>query len=645
MTLKDAAADHSTTLIATTRKPETVDAVETTRNQETKNDDGNASATSFCSKNCCFPFLESKIYQTKYRRWVLVVLAFVVVSLAPGLIYGWPALRSRLILEQQEREATTNITNSTNTSNTDSTPTEEQLALMYTVGAWSTQGSRFFLGLLRDRFGTSSIACTSLLGLMAGLLGVGVLASNPGNHIAGLSVSLFFIGLGSGAQLCVQPVAGLFPNHMGIVLAGLSGAFQVSGLVFLILTSNNGSNILLPFGIFAASIFLLMLVSAILLPTGTAFVLEPPKETESVVAVNDIEEEVAAKSNNDDVVDESKEAEQQSSIEKDISTRSTSSLNASMKSNRSSNAPIDMSGLLKTSDSKISDSIVQAQDQITTNDKEVDKWDQMPLNKKEVDTEATIEKCISSPPSENDDDPTTEVTTAVIKNALTLQTSELQTPPPTAWQQIKTAEYLLLVGWFCVGIVPMQYYVGILGYQFEELGDTNQKYQDLFSYIFAGAAVTAPLAGYIADQHGLGVTQGLVTFILAIPFGLLAAGNYLPLSVQVVGLVGYGIGRMGIFGLYFSNIGKRFGYTNYGTLAGLGLIVTAIVSLLQYPLIAWSVKGHSTLVNILLVVALLVQAPYFVWLQRREKQTSSHPTTKRAKNESMARVTIFRSSK
>jgi len=190
---------------------------------------------------------------------------------------------------------------------------------------------------------------------------------------------------------------------------------------------------------------------------------------------------------------------------------------------------------------------------------------------------------------------------------------------PTAWEQIKTPEYLLLVLWFSVGIVPMQYYVGIIGYQLETLGDDTGVYTDLFSYCYAGAALTAPLAGYFADRFGLGVAQGLATAQVALPFFLLASKDRLPLGVQAIALVSYGIGRMGIFGLYFTNCGKRFGYANYGTLSGLGLLVTGLVSLLQYPLITWTLDGYSNLVNALLGVALVLQAPYFVWLRKREQ--------------------------
>ena len=98
------------------------------------------------------------------------------------------------------------------------------------------------------------------------------------------------------------------------------------------------------------------------------------------------------------------------------------------------------------------------------------------------------------------------------------------------------------------------------------------------------------------------------------------------LKGQTSGLVVYGIARMFVFGMYFTNIAKRFGYTNHGTLTGLGLLVSAVVSLLQYPLIALAVDGKATAVNIGCGASLLVLSPYFFWLHRRENPTRMEAT-------------------
>ena len=179
-------------------------------------------------------------------------------------------------------------------------------------------------------------------------------------------------------------------------------------------------------------------------------------------------------------------------------------------------------------------------------------------------------------------------------------------------------EYLALLGWFSLLIVPLQYYIGTIGYQLEDKGDENGYYTNIFSIIYASAAALAPFGGYLSDRLGLGLTQGLATSLSASSFFFLAAGN---LQSQLPGMCIYSVGRLFVFGMYFANIGKRFGYTNYGLLAGLGLMVTAIVSLLQYPLITLVTNGYARQVNIICgSVLLIVGLPYCLWLGIREKK-------------------------
>jgi MFS family permease len=193
---------------------------------------------------------------------------------------------------------------------------------------------------------------------------------------------------------------------------------------------------------------------------------------------------------------------------------------------------------------------------------------------------------------------------------------------PTALQQLRSKEYLGLLVWFSICIVPLQYYVGTIGFQLEQMGDDGF-YTNLFSITYAAAAVVAPLVGYLADKFSLGIAHGIATTLTAASFFILASPA--SLDIQVIGLVCYGVGRMLTFGMYFSNVGKRFGYTNYGTLAGLGLITSAIISLLQYPLIAWAVDGHQVPVNVACAAMLLAVLPYCFWLSRQERRYNRAP--------------------
>lgn len=390
----------------------------------------------------------------------MVGFCFSCTSLSAGIVYGWPALRRQLLQD--------------NTSLSDS-----QLGICYTVGAWSTQGCRFLTGMARDRYGTRHVACFCFLCVFCGFLG---LAFADPSSILALSVSLFCVGLGSGVQLCLQPVAGYFPEHAGSILASLSGAFQISGMVFLGITAST-PNRKAGFLAFAGVLFLLLALSYYFLPEGKSFVEE--------------------------------------------------------------NGPHDIS------------------------------------------SEAEL----------------------VAEN-------ETDAKEPTRIRTIRSLEYMLLVTWFSVVITPLQYYIGSLGFQLEDKGDDTGKYADLFTIIYGCSAVAAPVIGFISDQYGVGAAQGIATSLAAISFFVFASDA--TLSVQIISLTTNALGRMFVFGMFFAHIGKRLGYHNFGTLAGLGLLISAVVSILQYPLIDAAARGQAKGMNLLCAACTTVTLPYCFWLSRKE---------------------------
>ena len=133
-----------------------------------------------------------------YRRWVLYIFSLLITGTSAGLVYGWPVLR-RILIQNDE----TNLS-------------EKTLGAIFTAAAWTTQGGRFFFGIARDRFGTKRTTCFALFAVTVGLCGVAFCDSSDA---IGLAISLCLVGLGSGIQLTVQPVAGLFPNRRGTILS------------------------------------------------------------------------------------------------------------------------------------------------------------------------------------------------------------------------------------------------------------------------------------------------------------------------------------------------------------------------------------------------------------------------------------------
>ena len=122
-------------------------------------------------------------------------------------------------------------------------------------------------------------------------------------------------------------------------------------------------------------------------------------------------------------------------------------------------------------------------------------------------------------------------------------------------------------------------------------------------------------------------SQAMATILCSISLYILSIdNNNISLNVQVVGMRLYGIGRMMLFGMFFTNIGKRFGYNNYGSLAGLGLLISTIVSLLKYPMIviaSSTKKGNESLVNLISATTMAVTGlPYCLWLWYYQERNS-----------------------
>jgi hypothetical protein len=457
------------------------------------------------------------------KRNITFAFIFITISLSSGLVYGWPALRRNLLLYEN------------------SSLTETQLGLIFTVGGWSTLGSRLLVGILRDGpFGTRLATIFSLMAVSGGCAGMAFASKD---HVTTLAISYFLVGFGSGTQLCLQPVAGWFEEGMqGVVLASTSGAFQVSGLVFWVLVEFVSRDRRVSLGGFALVLCFVAVVSWRVLPRGYF-------------------------------------------VSSSSSTSSTSTSLNSSGENSCDGRENDGSGSGGGG-----------------NDEEQEQVDPTSQDKDEDDEEA-----------EDDDDSNHDEQGLVqpkqqngVSGVLTL---------------IKTWEYTLLLTWFSLQLIPLQYYVATIGFQLERKGDDTGRYISLFPIMYASAAIFAPVFGKIADLFGLGIAQAVANALSIISLLILSADRTFPLSVQVLGMACYGLGRMSVFGTYFSNIGKRFGYRYYGTLAGVGLIVSALVSLFQYPLIAWAAGGNERWVNVGCAAVLTLEGfPYCVWLYYREKR-------------------------
>ena len=481
----------------------------------------------------------------------LVLFAFLTISLASGLVYGWPTLR-RLLVEEG------------------TSMTEKDLGGIFTVGSWCTQGGRFLSGISRDRFCGTRI--TTALCLLAAAMGCTGLAFADKDDKVALYVSFFLVGFASGSQLCLQPVAGLFDKSVqGTILASFSGAFQISGLVFLVLskiTSDRKESL----GSFSLVLLVLAMVSLRVLPKL----------------------HFSPDDGNEKLEEQEEEEEEQDCSEIRAQHRS---LTAVEDGNDEQDA---------LEEGKAENGSTTGAEPLTFTEEDGNEQDA-----------SHYSAAVGSEESEKIEE-SEEAQILLKENAD--EDKKQNNSTEGVMQLIKSIEYFLLLLWFSVLLIPLQYYVATIGFQLERKGDDSGRYIALFSILYASAAILAPLVGKIADKFGVGVGQSLATILSAASFFILSSDS-LPLDAHIVGMAFYGVGRMIVFGLFFTNVGKRFGFIHYGTLAGLGLLISSVAGNLQYPLIALAADGYEKEVNITCgTVMLLGGLPYCLWLSRRERR-------------------------
>lgn len=534
----------------------------------------------------------------------LYLFAFITVSLSSGLVYGYPQLRNNLL-------------------DNGSTLTESQLGIVYTVGSWTVHGGRFFSGIARDKFGTRNIAFLCIVCAMSGCIG---LAFCNENHILSLSISFFFVGLGSGGQLCLQPVASLFAKKwQGTILASLSGAFQISGLVFLVLRQMT-TNRKWSYGYFALLLGLIALYALYLLP----------------------KDQFAKKED----LDHSNDNRNDSGEDKEKLNGMTQ-YNTVSKGDKDDIFPISMDDLEKNPNDILEVANIEKNQMEHSSDQQIEQkkdqchYEDVIVVQKETkddqrkhmnqyDELSTTEEVCNDPIENssnhqtnnfNNVDATDDYNRPTANGEEVNDTKDMEQNDElpsttskneqTAIELIKSTEYILLLTWFTIMLIPMQYYIGTIAFQLERKGDDDGRHVSLFSIFYAAAALISPALGKIADVAGLGLTQFIATILVSVSLFILTS---LSLNVHLVGMACYGIGRMTVFGMYFTNVGKRFGYTHYGTLAGLGLLISAIFSLLQYPLIDAAANGNEDIVNWISGFILLgTGVPYCIWLGMKER--------------------------
>jgi hypothetical protein len=377
-------------------------------------------------------------------------------------------------------------------------------------------------------------------------------------------------------------VAKLFPTYAGAVLASLSGAFQIAGLVYLVVTRLFSSR-RVGFLLYAGLVLMLAVVAMWLLPRGL------PSSTPMKDSSPPDDSRSSSSSHKDQV---NKSVSIQRARGRDDPENGAQASTAPASTTDPESMPIDHRPL---------DATTTNTNLVATETTSVTRTNSKDTN------EQTSEVAPRDSCDNNDNDGTTS--DAVHSESDNTNSNHIL--PPQIWNW----KYFGLLQWFSLVITPLQYYVGSIGFQLENKGDETGKYSDIYSILYGCAAILSPALGYMSDRFTLGIAHAIPTALCAVSFFfLMLDDDMLPLHWQTVGLACNAVGRMGVFSTFFAHIGSVFGYRYFGALAGLGLLTSAIVSLLQYPLLAAADNGHATLVNGLCGALLTAELLYCAWL-------------------------------
>lgn len=132
-------------------------------------------------------------------------------------------------------------------------------------------------------------------------------------------------------------------------------------------------------------------------------------------------------------------------------------------------------------------------------------------------------------------------------------------------------------------MLPAQFTVGTIGVQLERKGDADGAHTRAYSAVFAAAALATPAAGYAIDRYGFPPVMAAVNGALCACYAVLMSPM---LAAQPVAYVLYSVGRVCLWAQFFAYCAAEFGFRHYGKLAGGGLALGSLVSLLQYAALA-----------------------------------------------------------
>jgi len=147
----------------------------------------------------------------------------------------------------------------------------------------------------------------------------------------------------------------------------------------------------------------------------------------------------------------------------------------------------------------------------------------------------------------------------------------------TFLEMLKTPDYIMLNIWYSVYVLYLQFYVMTLSDQTEAATGESMAVQ--FGIVLCTFSATAIGMGYLIDKIGFSVPVLINSFVSMLAILLLSVESS---TLQWFGFMLYVLSRVTTYGLFFAYIGINFGFRFFGTLAGLGMLISAFFSIFQY---------------------------------------------------------------
>lgn len=548
-----------------------------------------------------------------FVRWrvALLMLSMFQTFVGAGIVYGWPFLELSLIDAGVYSSECTTTTSSTDLGDSTATPAGStggagcpaqllKLNYIYVAASWGVQAGGL-VGFLLDAAGIKlTITSTSAaLALAAGLFGFSSEALP-----AWLPALTIMGAAGNGVFMSGQLMGMLFPKNPNLARFCVTAAFAPGNLVFMffhfVTHHLHWTSLRVLFLCYAGFQCVLTLISAVVWPHTFEYV-DPTKSfanlkegrTPSLAAA-------AALGSAASVGSGSRHG-----------YMSSSRSNAFMRSGRSHRSDLEY-GSFRPEDYASADGSEKPL---------LSETDDAPAGyvsgKSSHRTTTKGKSLVESGIPEHED----------LTYSADEDEDELFAGPATFWQQLRDPRFIFATVFFSVLMLPAQFYIGTLNLQIAPLSDSHAQTDNslnIFNIIYIVVSLMTPAIGWLTDRIGFG---GSSTFVALMYIGSFAIITFAPsLPWFTPSYVIYGFARNGQFSVFCSYIGHAFGSRHMGKLMGIGFLISAMVSLLQAPLLHFVVNqldGRYKWGNTFLMATVGALLTYCVWLvsaEWRERQ-------------------------